>query len=253
MKNRRNERSALGTNADGSYMTGRDLLSAVVDAQGHNRLLLSFSCGKDSLAMWLWLRETKQVEIIPYFLYWIPGLSFVEESLAYYEDYFEQRITRLPHPLFYDMLTTFAYQPPQRVHTIAGLELPRFDFADIDTILAEENGLGNDWYCAIGFRSKDGLDRRNMIQQMGVAGVKKRHFYYPVWDWDVNQVAEIINRHGVKLPDDYRYWGRTLAAYDYQYISLMRKHFPDDYIRILDWFPLIEAEFFRYEVLNGGK
>lgn len=234
-------------------MSGHDLLHTVLDAQGHNRLLLSFSCGKDSIAMWLWLRETQEVEIIPYFLYWLPGLSFVEKAVAYYEDFFSQRITQLPHPLFYDMLVTGAYQPPQRVHIIDGMQLLRFDFADIDEILAQEHALGDAWYCAIGFRSNDGIDRRNMIKQMGVVGVKKRHFYYPIWDWDIQQVAGIINRYQVKLPDDYRYWGRTLASFDYQYLSLLRKQFPEDYIKVLDWFPLIEAEFFRYEVLNGGQ
>lgn len=103
-----NERSLLGVIPEtGEYQTGDALLRSVLDAQGHNRLLLSFSCGKDSLAMWLWLRETKQVEIIPYFLYWVPGLSFVERALDYYEQVFGQRITRLPHPLFYDLLTTW--------------------------------------------------------------------------------------------------------------------------------------------------
>lgn len=249
-----NERSLLGVIPEtGEYQTGDALLRSVLDAQGHNRLLLSFSCGKDSLAMWLWLRETQQVEIIPYFLYWVPGLSFVERALDYYEQVFDQRITRLPHPLFYDMLSTVAYQPPQRVHIIDNMHLPRFDFADIDEIMAQEHNLGEDWYCAIGFRSKDGIDRRNMITQMGVAGVKHRHFYYPVWDWDVNQVSEIINRHGVKLPEDYRYWGRTLASFDYQYLAPLRRHFPQDFEAVKEWFPLIEAEFFRYEVMNGGK
>lgn len=251
---RRNEPSSLGRRPDGSYMTGLDLLDAVLGAQGHNRLLLSFSCGKDSLAMWLWLREqSRQIEIIPYFLYWLPGLSFVDQALDYYEELFGQHITRLPHPLFYDMLATCAYQTPQRIHAIESLKLWRFDFADIDYILADEHNLGNDWYCAIGFRSKDGIDRRNLLQQMGVAGVKKRHFYYPIWDWDIEQVASIINRHGVKLPDDYRYWGRTLAAFDYQYLAPLKKHFPQDFEKAREWFPLIDAEFFRYEVLNAER
>jgi len=247
-----NERSSLGVRPDGEYQTGLDLLDTVLAAQGHNRLLLSFSCGKDSLAMWLWLREQpRQLDIIPYFLYWIPGLSFVERALDYYEEIFGQHIIRLPHPLFYDMLTTFAYQPPQRVHIIENMQLPRFDFADIDNILAGEQGLGDKWYCAIGFRSKDGIDRRNLIKQMGVAGVKHRHFYYPIWDWDVEQVGGIINRHGVQLPEDYRYWGRTLAAFDYQYLAPLKTHFPADFERARQWFPLIDAEFFRYEAMNG--
>jgi hypothetical protein len=63
-----------------------------------NRLLLSFS-GRDSLAMWLWLRE-QGFELIPYWCYTVPHLSYDDEMLDYYERYFGVHYC-LPHPRTY--------------------------------------------------------------------------------------------------------------------------------------------------------
>jgi tRNA(Ile)-lysidine synthase TilS/MesJ len=40
------------------------------------KVLLAFSCGKDSLATWLQLRDDG-FEVVPYFCYLIPDLGFV--------------------------------------------------------------------------------------------------------------------------------------------------------------------------------
>lgn len=235
--------------AQGQPLDSDALIPYVREHYGET-LLLSFSGGKDSLALWLHLRE--HFEIIPYFLYWLPGLSFVEEALAYYEEWFDAEIVRLPHPLFYNMLRTGAYQEPHVVGTVDWLGLPKFDFADLDAIMCSYCDLDPErTLCAVGFRAADNIDRRNLIIQKGAIGTARRKYYYGVWDWNVEQVATIIKRHGVALPADYRYWGRTIAAFDYQFLKPLRTHFPADYERVRQWFPLIDAEFFRYEEMAG--
>lgn len=212
-------------------------------------MLFSFSMGKDSLAAWLWLRETApEIEMIPYFLFWCPGLQFVERSLAYYEQALGIRIIRLPHPLFYRMLRSLAYQPPERAGRIMALDLPEFDYADIDDLLAIDRGLPEDVFCVVGMRVADNLQRLRLIRQMGALGFRHRRYYYAIWDWKIEQVANIIRRHDIALPPDYLHWGRTLAAYDFQFLAPLKRAFPDDYGRLLNWFPLLEAELFRYEM-----
>lgn len=56
-----------------------------------DKTLLAFSTGKDAIAAWLAIREHFD-EVIPYYLYLIPDLEFVEESLAYYEKFFGTKI-----------------------------------------------------------------------------------------------------------------------------------------------------------------
>ncbi len=243
----RQNQSDIGFDAAGRPLAGLELIERVKSASPSGEtILLSFSMGKDSLAMWLYLRE--HFDVVPYFLYWVPHLSFVDAALAYYEDYFGQEIIRLPHPLFYQMLRTYAYQEPYALALLAAMDLTDFDFAWIDDAIAAWYALDNP-FCAIGMRAADNIDRRNLILQQGSVGVKKRRYYYPIWDWTVDQVSQIIIDNHMKIPVDYKYWGRTLAAFDYQYLRPLRAAFPTDYERIRQWFPLIEAEFFRYEAM----
>jgi hypothetical protein len=233
---------------DGWPEPSDDLIPVMQEHAGET-LLLSFSMGKDSLAMWLYLRE--HFRIIPYFLYWMPGLSFQERALDYYEEFFGCHIMRLPHPLLIQWLDNGLYMPPNLWAYMYKQELVRYELSDVDDALALSLGLDRP-YTALGFRRADNLDRRRLIQQLGaVAPVDgKRRYYYAIWDWDIERVAGIINRNGVKLPDDYQYWGRTIAALRYQFLAPLKRHAPDDYARFLDWFPLLEAEFYRWEVLN---
>jgi len=232
---------------NGEYLAGSDLVDLVRKLAG-DRLLLSFSTGKDSIAAWLYLRE--HFDIVPYYLHLVPGLGYVERALAYYEQVFDQKIIQLPHPLFYRMLTDFAWQTPETVATIRALDLPDYDLADVDDVVARDCGL-TDPFCAMGIRAKDNLERRRLIQQMGVVGISsrsnRRRFYYPIWDWSVAQVAQIIKSHGLKLPEEYEMFGRTVVALNYRRLVEVKRRYPEDYRRILEWFPLAELELFRYE------
>lgn len=234
----------------GALLAGKALLQRVREIGG-DKMLFSFSMGKDSLAAWLWLRdEAPELELIPYFLYWCPGLSFVENNLAYYEELLGRHILRVPHPLFYRMLRSLAYQPPERVGRILALDLPDFDYADIDNLLAQDCGLSADVFCVVGMRAADNLQRLRLIRQMGPLGFRRRRYYYPIWDWKIGQVADAIIGHDVALPAEYWRWGRTLTAFDYQYLKPLKETYPQDYERILFWFPLLEAEMFRYEAIG---
>jgi hypothetical protein len=104
----------------------------------------------------------------------------------------------------------------------------------------------------MGMRMADNLDRRMMMYQNGVLGHKSRRFYYAIWDWNVDQVSRIILENKVRLPRAYEFAGSTVTAIDYFYLRPFRDAYPDDYEKILEWFPLLEAEFFRYERLANG-
>ena len=79
--------------------------------------ILAFSTGKDSIAAWLQLRKYFK-HVIPYYCYTVPGLEFVENSLAYYEDFFGTHIYRLPHRSLYRLLRNLVFQSPEHVTKI---------------------------------------------------------------------------------------------------------------------------------------
>jgi len=65
---------------EGKPLPSAELLEIARQVAG-NRLLLSFS-GRDSLAAWLYLRENG-FELIPYWCYTVPGLSYDEQRRYY--------------------------------------------------------------------------------------------------------------------------------------------------------------------------
>lgn len=227
-----------------------DALVSLVRSRVGNKLLLGFS-GKDSLAMWLFLRENG-FEIIPYMFYTVPSLSIDLEMREYYQDFFGTSIYYLPHPLFYDMLRNYRWQPAHRARMMVDFDLPEYDFATVENVLAAENSLGENYLSAIGYLASDNLGRNSFMQRNGTIGEKVRHYYFAIWNWKFKDVMEIIRRYDVKLPRHYEIWGNTGTGRPFEYVGLraMRQKDHEDYLRVLKWFPLIDLEFFRYEVVS---
>lgn len=62
---------------------GEEIVAQVRRETG-GKTILAFSTGKDSIAAMQAIRDAFD-EVIPVYMYLVPGLEFVEESLAYYE------------------------------------------------------------------------------------------------------------------------------------------------------------------------
>lgn len=75
----------------------------------------------------------------------------------------------------------------------------------------------------------------------------KRRYFYPCWDWKKERLLEELGRANIKLPVDYRVFGRSFDGLDLRFLVKIREHFPRDYRTILDWFPLVDMEIARYE------
>jgi hypothetical protein len=230
--------------------TRRELLEEIAGITG-GRCLLAFSRGKDSIAAWLELRESGLFpEIVPFHLEGVPGLSFVEESLRYFENWFGSRIIRLPHVSFYRQLGNLVFQPPERIGVIRELGLTdctRFSYNDIRKWLAEDLGWPEKTaWTATGVRAADSPRRRIHIVKSRGRNQSARQFY-PVFDLNKAGVMAIIERHGIKLPVDYELFGRSFDGIDYRFVKPLREGLPKDYARVKFWFPLIDLEILSHE------
>lgn len=213
-------------------------------ATGHDKALLSFSCGKDSWAAWLSARE--DFDFQPYYLYLVPGLEFVEDYLGYAEQVLGKRIVRLPHPSFYRWMNEMIFQAPERGPIIDAVDWPNWDYDDMRGAVIEDCGLPEDVWTATGVRAADSPMRRaSLIKNQGVNA--RRRYFYPCWDWKKEQLLAELVRAGIKLPIDYKVFGRSFDGLDLRFLLLIREHFPRDYRTILDWFPLVDMEIARYE------
>lgn len=216
----------------------------VLAATGHNKALLSFSLGKDSWAAWLSARD--HFDFTPYYLYLVPGLEFVQDYIGYAEQKLGKRIVQLPHPTFYRWINNATFQAPERLRTIAAVGWPDFQYDDMRAAVIEDAGLPEDVWTATGVRAADSPMRRaSLIKNQGI-NVNRRYFY-PCWDWKKEQLLEGLTRADIKLPIDYKVFGRSFDGLDLRFLIPIRKHFPRDYQRILEWFPLVDMEIARYE------
>lgn len=212
---------------------------------GHPKQVgLSFSAGKDSVACWLQLRSLG-VQVIPFYLQLVPGLEFIEQSLRYYEEYFQTHIYRLSHPNFNANLDLFEYQPPQALPIIDWLNIPIFDYADVEEGVRRTVQQPDLWI-AVGVKKADSMMRRLRTQPT----VPHRKMFHPLIDWTKSHVVEILRANRVKVPIDYKLFGRSFDGLYARYLVPIQEHFPADYERIKQWFPEVDLELTRLEVLK---
>ena len=206
-------------------------------------VLLAFSRGKDSIAAWLALRDAG-VEVIPYHLYLIPGLRFVEDSLDYYEDWFGCQILNLPHPSLYRWLAHAMFQPPERVRVLEAARIAVPGYADVNSLIKDHHGLPADTWTCNGVRAADSPNRRTSLVTHGPVNLTTRT-QKVVWDWRKQHVMDAIYAAKIKLPPDYEWFGRSFDGLDRRFLAPLQAYAPDDYARILEWFPLAELELLR--------
>ena len=221
--------------------TSKEVLRTLADL--HKPVALGFSCGKDSIATWIAMREYG-IETVPVYFWLVPHLRFVDEELDYFEQKFGQRIHRYPNPSFYRLITGAVDQPPERLRVIEAARLPTPDYEQTWQLIFEDLGLAPDTWKADGVRAADSLVRRSSFVQHGVMK-KGSHKVSPIADWLKNEVMAAISGAGIKLPIDYEIFGRSFDGIDYRFTEPMRRHLPEDYERLRQWFPLMVTDHIR--------
>lgn len=207
--------------------------------------LLAFSTGKDALAAWLAIRPHFK-RIVPVHYELIPGLDFIQRSLAYYEEFFDCKIIRRIHPSFVRWLKNCTFQSPEHWSIIEDADLPEYTHETIMDSVALELGL-KDAFTAVGVRACDSPYRRMAVKKHGAVRWD-RLAWWPVYDWNIADVDAALAESGVKLPIDYRLWGRTFDGIDHRFLAPMKQYLPGDYVKVLEWFPLADLELYRREL-----
>jgi len=213
--------------------------------------LLGFSTGKDAIACWLHMRG--KIDVVPFYMEFIPRLEFVEVALEYYERFFGVKILRVPNPNMYIALSCSVFQTPERNDFICEHGIPYFGHEDMRDFICESLKLPiKKTFCAIGTKAADNVVRRAQFKTQGAINYSTQTFY-PVWDWSIDRMINEFKKAKVKLPFDYRIFGRTFDGIDFRFIEPIRRHFPRDWQKILDMYPLADLEFFRYEKSEAYK
>ena len=211
---------------------------------------LAFSCGKDSLAAWIALKHAG-VEVVPAYMYYIPGLRFVDDQIRAYEDHFQVRIRQYPHPLLMHSLAAAAFQPPARVPVLAAADVPQIGYETMWDLIVEDLGMAGAWR-ADGVRAAASIQRRASFVKHGVIKPKSRKVSV-IADWLKGKVVEVIKADRAPLSADYEVFGRSFDGLDARFSAPLRRAYPDDFERLRRWFPLIDVDQLRWERLGDPK
>lgn len=226
------------------HATG-DALCEYVRKEAGDTVLLAFSAGKDSVGTWLQLRRHFKT-VVPYFFFQIPGISFVEDALKYYEDFFGVGIHRFPSPDLYESMENLLLQPPMLVPFWSEARM-YWNFtmaAAVDWLRAKHKAPN--MLAGMGYRKTDSMRRNFSITKHGSIYPHMLKFY-PVFDWNDARLVRELKGEGVKLAVDYRFLYRTFEGPRHAQLEAVRDNFPRDYERILRWYPLAPADAKRRE------
>ena len=211
--------------------------------------ILAFSRGKDSVTAWLKIRDHFD-KVVPYFLYFVPGLEFIDKSVQYFEKFFDTKIIQLPHPSTHRLLNNLVFQPPQNCAVIEQAKLPNFNYEDIRQAVIQISGVDKNTFVADGVRAADSPMRRIAISTHGTISHTQKK-YHPVWDIKKQEIVDLFKKHSVKLPIDYELFGRSFDGIDLRFLLPLKKYLPHDYSRMLEFFPFADLEIYRWEAAHG--
>jgi len=230
----------------------------VIKRSGCNQCSMAFSGGKDSVVTLALLSQFFE-RVVPIYWYLIPNLSFVEEALTYYETVFGVSINRLPHSDRFNVLfSNWIFQPPYRITALDTImaETPfNFTMDDLVGEVRQLTGLdtlgstGTGALHATGIRASDSPTRAGIFRKHGGFGTNGLLFY-PIITWNLNDVEAVLIHTGLKLSVEYQWIGRSFDGIKRRYLECVREHYPADYQRIKDDFPLVDLEWFRAKINN---
>lgn len=231
------QRSAAPKKRKPKPPTGRLLFEPVKLASRYSdEVVVSFSGGKDSVVVLdLCMRYFKRVHA--FFMYQVPGLSFQEATLKWYEDRYGIEILRLPHPELAEWLRLGLFRHED-------WSVPAIGFNDLYHYARVQTG---GWWIAAGERIADSIWRRAMMKRAGSVDVKRGRFY-PLMYWRKEDVLRYIAQRRLKVSPESKYLGHSFRSLEPEEMFLTRLHYPADYRKIERWFPFVGAAVAKFEM-----
>jgi phosphoadenosine phosphosulfate reductase len=218
-------------------------------AQMFDTCLVSFSGGKDSIAAFdLCRKHFKEVRGL--FYYTVPNLEYQEKTLRGYEARWDTEFFRLPDPWTLPRLLREGWCRPK---TDLSAECPEPQRKDCESYVRKCDG-----WTAYGSRALDSFVRRGYIYGRNRRCVElKQRSFYPIGAWTTKQVFAYMRMNRLYLPTDYRITsnntsgtGQSFGTMVTEHLVAIKERFPDDYARIKYYFPFIEADVMRDELVR---
>lgn len=215
------------------------LLSAIKrQAEFTDSVIVSYSGGKESVII-LDLCTKFFKEVHAFRMTYVDGLSFEDVQDARVKSQYGIDVYRVPHFELSRLLKYGVYCKPNP-------ELPLIKINDIYKHV--RNVFGVKWIAA-GERAADSVVRRARMMQHGSI-YEARGRFFPLAYWKKAHVMKYLQETRLLLSPESKVLGASFAGPVERDMPLLKKHFPDDYAKILEVFPEIVAHEAR-EVIFG--
>lgn len=210
-------------------------------AAGADRFLVALSGGKDSLvSLDLAVKAIGADRVQAFFQYLVPGLRCEEAPIDYAARRYGIPITKVPHWELGRMVKYAVLRPH-----IAGTQGWReTKLADVEALVRQRTGC--DWI-VYGHRADESPERRGMLKACDGVDIARRRVY-PVRWWKGRDSYAYLRHHHIPVPSMFggaRNAGVELTA---ECLAFLKEHHPDDYAKILEFFPFAEAVLVRAQM-----
>lgn len=217
-----------------------ETLETLKRAAGHYRkALVAFSGGKDSLTVLdMAKRHFKEVEC--FYLYFVPGLSFIEERLNWASKTFDVRIRQYQGPGFYNYLRIGAYTYEYYKNEL----YEPISLDDIYAVIVKDTGIP---LIITGMKKSDFLFRRLNLGR----NQKNVETLHPIHTWQRFDVLAYLKSRNIPVPAGSN---QLTNAVDLQVPNILWLHdnHPEDFKKVLEYFPFAEAVIWRRRFYKLG-
>lgn len=198
-------------------------------------VIVGFSGGKDSIVtLDLCFKYFKNV--VPFFMYLVPDLSFQEKQLKWYENKYNTEIVRIPHFECSNFLKYGSF-------TLADWNVDIVGVNDTYEYLRQKTGIH---WIAAGERCADSIVRNAMIKKSGSIDYQRGRFY-PLAYWKKQEVLHYIKMKKLYLSPEQKSIGFSFRSLAGSELAVIKELYPQDYEKILKVYPFAGAGVERFE------
>jgi sulfate adenylyltransferase subunit 2 len=201
-----------------------------------DRVILFFSCGKDSIAL-LDLMYPYFKEIICVFMYFVKGLEHTDKYIRWAEaKYPNIKVIQIPH-------WNLTYLLKYGTFCVPNPKVKLMKLSDIDKSIRLQTGID---YSFFGMKKADSMNRRLMLNTYP-NGISNTNKVYPLSDFTNKEIISYISSR--KLPSPVRYSKNASGGvgFNIECFLYLREHYPGDLQKILTAFPMSEKLLIDYD------
>ena len=214
-------------------------------AQRSPQILVAYSGGKDSLVvMDLCAKLFKQVGA--FYFYTVPGLEVIDKWMRFAKTRWNIEPVQLPHfrrlaamknGLWCDVVQAFD-------------RIPEFGLREAYAFAMDQTGIG---MMATGMKNADGLPRRQFFANIRDGGDDLwARVHHPLKFWRKKDILDYLTVHSIPIPDSNKGAVTSGVGLDHDSLCWLHDSYPEDFKKLLKWFPYADSVIKRREWFNVG-